>query len=63
MTPRPFVIPADVRFPLERANGGQVVKMAAALARSGTPTTLVVRQSDTRPSSGFGFSEHFRFVL
>jgi len=51
MTPRPFVIPADVRFPLERANGVQVVKMAAALARSGTPTTLVVRQSDPRPSS------------
>jgi glycosyltransferase involved in cell wall biosynthesis len=51
MRPRPFVIPADVRFPLERANGVQVVKMAAALARSGIPTTLVVRQSDPRPSA------------
>ncbi len=51
MTPRPIVLPADVRFPLERANGVQVVKMAAALARSGVPTTLVVRRSDPRPSS------------
>jgi glycosyltransferase involved in cell wall biosynthesis len=39
---------ADVRFPLERANGVQVVKTAAALARRGMPTTLLVRRSDPR---------------
>ncbi len=44
------LILADVRFPLERANGVQVVKTAAALAASGAPTTLLVRQSDPRPT-------------
>jgi glycosyltransferase involved in cell wall biosynthesis len=41
-------MPADVRFPLERANGVQTVKMAVALAKAGVPTTLVVRRSDPR---------------
>jgi glycosyltransferase involved in cell wall biosynthesis len=41
-------IPADIRFPLERANGVQIVKTAAALARAGTPTRLLVRRSDPR---------------
>lgn len=50
MSGTPVLIPADVRFPLERANGVQIVKTAAALARSGTPTTLFVRQSDPRPT-------------
>jgi glycosyltransferase involved in cell wall biosynthesis len=45
---RPVLIPADIRFPLERANGVQIVKTAAALARSGVSTTLLVRQSDAR---------------
>jgi glycosyltransferase involved in cell wall biosynthesis len=45
------LIPADIRFPLERANGVQVVKTAAALARHGTATTLLVRRSDRRPTS------------
>jgi len=45
---RRVLIPADIRFPLERANGVQIVKTAAALARSGVPTTLLVRQSDPR---------------
>lgn len=44
------MIPADIRFPLERANGIQIVKTAAALARCGRPTTLVVRRSDPRPT-------------
>jgi glycosyltransferase involved in cell wall biosynthesis len=44
------LVPADVRFPLERANGIQVVKTAAALARAGARTTLVVRASDPRPT-------------
>jgi glycosyltransferase involved in cell wall biosynthesis len=44
------LIPADIRFPLERANGVQVVKTAAALAAGGWPTTLLVRRSDPRPA-------------
>lgn len=48
MSARPVVILADIRFPLERANGVQIVKTAAALARAQVPTTLVVRQSDPR---------------
>ena len=43
-------MPADVRFPLERANGVQIVKTASALARAGVPTTLFVRRSDPRPT-------------
>lgn len=43
-------MPADIRFPLERANGVQIVKTAAALARTGVPTTLFVRRSDPRPT-------------
>ena len=44
------LIPADVRFPLERANGVQIVKTAAALARAGADATLLVRDSDPRPT-------------
>jgi glycosyltransferase involved in cell wall biosynthesis len=44
-------MPADVRFPLERANGVQIVKTAAALAESGRRTTLFVRRSDPRPTA------------
>jgi glycosyltransferase involved in cell wall biosynthesis len=46
-----ILVAADIRFPLERANGVQVVKSAAALARKGAPTTLLVRQSDPRPTA------------
>ena len=45
-----ILVPADVRFPLERANGIQIVKTAAALARAGARTTLLVRASDPRPT-------------
>jgi glycosyltransferase involved in cell wall biosynthesis len=44
------LIPADVRFPLERANGVQIVKTAAALTRAGARATLLVRDSDPRPT-------------
>ncbi len=47
---RALLVPADVRFPLERANGIQIVKTAAALARAGATTTLLVRRSDPRPT-------------
>ncbi|HEY7509576.1 MAG TPA: glycosyltransferase [Vicinamibacteria bacterium] len=56
------LVPADIRFPLERANGVQIVKTAAALARTGTPTTLLVRRSDPRPTAevlaGYGVTPH-----
>ncbi|MGE0452873.1 MAG: glycosyltransferase [Vicinamibacteria bacterium] len=45
-----LLIPADIRFPLERANGVQIVKTASALARAGARVTLVVRASDPRPT-------------
>ena len=48
--PLEVVIPADIRFPLERANGVQVVKTAAALARDGACVRLLVRRSDPRPT-------------
>lgn len=46
----PILIPADIRFPLQRANGVQTVKTAAALARGGTRTRLLVRRTDARPT-------------
>ena len=45
------LVPADVRFPLERASGIQIVKTAAALARAGARTTLLVRASDPRSTA------------
>jgi len=47
-TPCPLLIAADIRFPLERANGVQILKTAHALARSGMSVTLLVRHSDER---------------
>ena len=56
------LVPADIRFPLERANGVQIVKTAAALSGTGAHTTLVVRQSDPRPTPEilalFGVAPH-----
>jgi glycosyltransferase involved in cell wall biosynthesis len=57
-----IVILADVRFPLERANGVQILKTAAALARSGSRVRLLVRRSDPRPTAEvlalFGLQPH-----
>ena len=50
MTPLQVLIPADIRFPLERANGVQIVKTAAALARAGCRARLLVRHTDPRPT-------------
>ena len=56
------LIPADIRFPLQRANGVQTVKTAAALAAAGAPTRLLVRRSDPRPTAEvlalFGVPDH-----
>jgi glycosyltransferase involved in cell wall biosynthesis len=60
--PLEVLVPADIRFPLARANGVQVVKTAAALGAAGARTTLMVRQSDPRPTAEilalFGVSPH-----
>jgi glycosyltransferase involved in cell wall biosynthesis len=45
------LMPADIRFPLERANGVQIVKTAAALADLGIATELLVRHSDPRATA------------
>jgi glycosyltransferase involved in cell wall biosynthesis len=62
-----ILIPADIRFPLERANGVQIVKTAAALARAGARTTLIVRQTDDRPTAeileGYGVSPDARLQV
>jgi glycosyltransferase involved in cell wall biosynthesis len=62
LAPREVLVPADIRFPLERANGVQIVKTAAALAAAGARTTLFVRRSDPRPTAEvlalFGVSPH-----
>jgi glycosyltransferase involved in cell wall biosynthesis len=39
---------ADIRFPMERANGIQTVETCHALARNGVEVELVVRRSDGR---------------
>jgi glycosyltransferase involved in cell wall biosynthesis len=41
---------ADVRFPLERANGIQTAETCAALARRGHRVSLLVRPDTTRPA-------------
>ena len=47
----PVLVIADIRFPMQRANAVQTVKTAAALARGGTPTRLLLRRSDPRPTA------------
>jgi glycosyltransferase involved in cell wall biosynthesis len=53
---------ADIRFPMERANGIQTVETAHALARSGAEVELVVRRSDERSDEAclefFGLRPH-----
>ena len=41
---------ADIRFPLERANGIQTAETCHALARRGHDVTLVVRPDTTIPA-------------
>ncbi len=53
---------ADIRFPMERANGIQTVETAHALARRGVEVDLVVRRTDERSDQAclefFGLSPH-----
>ena len=53
---------ADIRFPMERANGIQTVQTCHALARQGVQVDLVVRRSDSRSDEAclkfFGLTPH-----
>lgn len=53
---------ADIRFPMERANGIQTIETAHALASAGASVSLVVRKSDERSDQAclefFGLSFH-----
>lgn len=58
---------ADIRFPMERANGIQTIETCHALARAGVDVDLVVRRSDSRPDSSclefYGLPPHPRLKL
>lgn len=53
---------ADIRFPMERANGIQTIETCHALARAGVDVELVVRRSDDRTDAAclefFGLEPH-----
>lgn len=53
---------ADIRFPMERANGIQTIETCHALARAGVDVELVVRRTDERTDRSclefFGLSPH-----
>jgi len=53
---------ADIRFPMERANGIQTIETCHALARDGIDVELVVRRSDSRSDAAclefFGLGPH-----
>jgi glycosyltransferase involved in cell wall biosynthesis len=57
---------ADIRFPMERANGIQTIETCHALAREGVEVELVVRRSDDRTEGecldfyGLPETEHLR---
>jgi glycosyltransferase involved in cell wall biosynthesis len=58
---------ADIRFPMERANGIQTIETAHALARRGVEVELVVRRTDGRSDEAclafFGLDSHPRLRL
>jgi glycosyltransferase involved in cell wall biosynthesis len=58
---------ADIRFPMERANGIQTIETAHALARRGVEVDLVVRRTDGRSDEAclefFGLPPHSRLHL
>jgi glycosyltransferase involved in cell wall biosynthesis len=58
---------ADIRFPMERANGIQTIETAHALARRGVEVQLLVRKSDGRSDTAcldfYGLPSHPRLQL
>jgi glycosyltransferase involved in cell wall biosynthesis len=58
---------ADIRFPMERANGIQTIETCHALARRGVDVELVVRRSDERTDAEclrfFGLAPHPKLRL
>ncbi len=57
-----LLYPANIRFPMERANGIQTAQTCHALARRGVVVDLVVRRSDSRTDEAclefFGLAPH-----
>ena len=58
---------ADIRFPMERANGIQTVETCHAVARAGTEVELVVQRSDDRTDPAcldfYGLAPHPNLTL
>lgn len=58
---------ADIRFPMERANGIQTIETCHALARRGVEVELVIRRSDARSDEAclayFGLEPHPKLEL
>ncbi len=58
---------ADIRFPMERANGIQTIETCHALTRGGVEVELVVRRSDRRSDEEclafFGLAPHSKLRL
>ena len=58
---------ADIRFPMERANGIQTIETCHALARRGVDVELVLRRSDRRSDEAclafFGLAPHPKLRL
>ena len=58
---------ADIRFPMERANGIQTIETCHALARRGVEVELVVRRTDARTDAEclayFGLEPHPKLRL
>ena len=62
-----IIYPANIRFPMERANSIQVVNTCHALARLGAKTHLVVRRMDGRSDAQclayYGLEPHPNLVI
>lgn len=62
-----LIYPANIRFPMERANSIQVVNTCHALARIGVKTHLLVRRMDGRSDEAclayYGLAPHPKLVI
>ncbi|NOZ20036.1 MAG: glycosyltransferase family 4 protein [Planctomycetes bacterium] len=62
-----IIYPANIRFPMERANSIQVVNTCHALARLGVKTHLLVRRMDGRSDAAclayYGLEPHPNLIL
>ncbi|MEW6359774.1 MAG: glycosyltransferase family 4 protein [Planctomycetota bacterium] len=62
-----IIYPANIRFPMERANSIQVVNTCHALARLGVKTHLLVRRMDGRSEAAclayYGLAPHQNLII